>query len=290
MPLRLTKSSRVHPTVHPTHVPDATDFDTVSLRASPLIRPVNPWSRIEVYVKGPGLLGLTLGIDPLTGTPIVVAAPAADGEVELARPGAVQAGDRMYAAGSRVFEDFQDLDADHDGTLSKSEVKAAMRRLGCNADALVPSVLLHRLGDTRAAEVAARTLVAAEGAAGRLIVGRGASGDSSIDAGAAVVSAGVPLEEFKAAMNDAVTQDLADQLARERRPVRLVFLRYGASQSADGAPSTDALTPPLETQVAKIASEDAVKPPGVEDLSPLPSSGLLTTADAVDAASAAAAP
>ena len=240
MPLGFTRSASVHPLLAP--------LVEVEVKLDTSFRPVNPLLQIEIYVKGLGRLGLKLGIDPLTGTPIVVEVPAADGEVELARPGAVELGDRLLIVGSRVFEDFQDLDEDRNGVLTKSEIKAAMLRLGCAADALIPSALLDRLGDANAAVADAR-----HGA------GSGASLDASIDAGATAAgddSTGVPLEEFKAAMTDAVAQDLADQLGREPRPLRLVFLRYGASAgaAARGAPAMEASTPTQAMQEASIAS------------------------------------
>ena len=120
---------------------------------------------IEVWVRGQRRLGLKLGIDPLRGVPVVIALPEVDGEVELASPGLIEVGDQLLLVGGRVFESLERIDANHDGRLSRSEVRAAMRRMGMEINAALPDVLAAKLSTLGLANMPAR----AAGAAGRFL-------------------------------------------------------------------------------------------------------------------------
>jgi len=183
-------------------------------------------TRIEVWVRGRRRLGLKLGIDPLRGVPVVIALPEVDGEVELASPGLIEVGDQLLLVGGRVFESLERIDANHDGRLSRSEVRAAMRRMGMEINAALPDVLAAKLSTLGLAKMPARAAGAATVVTADAAV---ASAAGSLDCGDRVVS----IDEFKAAMQDAVVADIVAAIGREKRPLKLVFLRSSSDNGSD---------------------------------------------------------
>ena len=81
-----------------------------------------------LVIKGSGLLGLSLGIDPQTLATVVTSINH-DGVVEREFPGAVHPGDALVQVGDITLWTFGEWDANHDGRIDFDELRAGMLRL-----------------------------------------------------------------------------------------------------------------------------------------------------------------